>query len=222
MKKTSRIVAFVMSVVMVLALCACGDNAYKQIEGSWVCDLDVTEVMNNELESSLDVDDIDSGDVSLVFPVELIFNADRTYHFVYDQEKIAESFETYIDWLCVWVTDYMMEMMVDETGYSAELIDAVFESEYGMTLAEYVVAMMEESIDLDTLFAESQMEVSGYYKVEDNKLYLSSTTEFDDDSYLTYLISDNTLSIVEVVGEHEVFWEDIDEFADFPIAFSKN
>ncbi len=223
MKRTSRILALIMAVAMVISLCACAGNTdYVKLAGTWNTKLDVTDMMNDELAVSLGVDSIDSGDVKLEFDLTLNFNADKTYHFEYNEDAIAASFETYLDWLCDWMTDYMMDMMVEQTGFDAETINNVFVSEYGMTLAEYVDDLMAESVDLDTLFADSAMETEGYYKLEDNKLYLSnSLTDFDEDTYISYLVDGDALTFVEIVGDHDVFWDDISNTTDLPINFTR-
>jgi len=213
-----------MSVIMMISLCACAKaTPSTEIEGTWRCDIDVTEVMNSTLAESLGVEEIES-DVTLIFPLELTFNADQSCYFKYDQEAITDSFTVYLEWLTDWVVDYMMDQMVAETGFTPDVIDAFIESEYGMSFEDYVKAIMDQNIDLDALFNDSTMETSGYYVLNDNKIYLGHTLngiDAEGDNYISYAIDEDTLSFIDFAGDLDVFWDDVSDYATLPLDFIK-
>jgi len=223
MKKTGKIIALLMAVMMLVSLCACAPSPYEQIAGTWRCELDVTDAMNTELASALDVDEIDS-DVSLIFPIEITLREDQTCYFAYDKDAITDSFDSYIDWMGDWLVDYMMDSLVEETGLDEATLNAFFESEYGTSIAGYTDELLTSSIDVEDLLENAVTEFNAFYVLSDGKMFVGNhldeiSTEGDD--YMTYTFEDDILTLVDTVGELNVFWDDIGEFAEFPLEFTR-
>ena len=185
MKKLSKLLALLLALVMVFSLAACGadgedkentedtgsavvDNndekkepsAEEMIAGEWHSRFDLSDAMNLMMAASL-------GDVSLIPNTEVYMDltfkfADEKFVMVMEVDK--ESIEAYMADLADKMIDYMYAAY-EAQGVTKDVLDAQIEDAYGLTMEEYVNAMMEESLDgaLDEMNNESE---PVYYRVD--------------------------------------------------------
>lgn len=222
MKKLTKIMALVLCMAMVFALCACGKSDSEKFVGTWETEIDLSDVAIASLEAEIGdaMDYFDFG--KLISVATFNFNEDGTYKMTMKlDDKSLDEFNTVLE-------DGLMAMMYDATneelaayGMTMEEGDAAYLETYGMTIEEYnelyVEAFMEE-MDIQQLFADSSVE--GNWKVEDGKLYMTEDideTEFDAGDYDVYKeLTESSFTIVEeyVNGEK-------DEANMYPMVFTK-
>lgn len=198
MKKMRRIAGLMLAFVLVLSLCACGGNSAKALFGTWSYELDYTNIIEDmvpaEMQEMLP-------DEKLVMPLLLTFNEDMTVVASVDTEVVERSLDIYLDALI----DSLVEMMYKEaenSGINRDDFDALVEEAYGMGLAEYCEAIMEESVDIDMILDDLDMEESAGWKVEGGKLYVDENgTGFDAECYVEYTISGGKMTFTAEKGD---------------------
>lgn len=222
MKKLTKIMALVLCLAMVFALCACGKSDSEKLIGKWEAEVDLSDVAIASLEAELGdvMDYFDFG--KLISVMTFNFSEDGTYKMTMKlDDKSLEDFNAAFK-------DGLMALMYDATeeelaayDMTMEEGDAAYLETYGMTIEEYnelsVEAIMEE-MDFQQLFADNSLE--GNWKVEDGKLYMTEDVDddFDEGTYDVY--EDLTEAGFKIVTEFNDGEEDT-ESGVYPIAFSK-
>ena len=206
MKNVKRIAALLLALVMVFALCACsgsgkdkdkGEKVEKKtdaelIVGTWEAEMSMTDYYGDdmgELEGLEDYFDFDKIKITMTFE----FEEDGTYTLSVDGDE-AEIKAILRDGFKKLLND-----MLEGTGYTLE--DAA--AEEGMTVDEYLDAMMEESFGSgDLIDVDDEL---GEYKVKNGKLYLvEDGDELDEGDYFEYKLKGDKLTLVAKYSDGEL------------------
>lgn len=173
MKKRIALLAFV--AVLIIGLVGCdsikslifGENS--TLYGKWSMEADVTEVIKEQLEASLNT--TLSTNEKFYCYTELTLNKDGTYTYVIDKEKTEESMHKFIDDIAPDLEDYIYDNLAEQ-GFTKEEANGIFEKEKGMSIHDYVrkqLSVMELNMTASN--------VSGYYKADSPNLYFASSKE---------------------------------------------
>ncbi len=206
MKNVKRIAALLLALVMVFALCACsgsgkdkdkGEKVEKKtdaelIVGTWESEMSMTDYYGDdmgELEGLEDYFDFDKIKITMTFE----FEEDGTYTVSVDGDEaeikaiLRDGFEE------------LLNDMLEGTGYTLE--DAA--AEEGMTVDEYLDAMMEESFGSgDLIDVDDEL---GEYKVKNGKLYLvEDGDELDEGDYFECKLKGDKLTLVAKYSDGEL------------------
>ena len=198
MKNVKRIAALLLALVMVFALCACSGSGKDKdkdekvekktdaelIVGTWEAEMSMTDYYGDdmgELEGLEDYFDFDKIKITMTFE----FEKDGTYTLSVDGDE-AEIKAILRDGFKKLLND-----MLEGTGYTLE--DAA--AEEGMTVDEYLDAMMEESFGSGDLIDVD--DDTGEYKVKNGKLYLfDEGDELDEGTYYEYKLKGDKLTML--------------------------
>ncbi len=234
MKKFTKILALVLCLAMVFALCACGDSGEKKdgeekevvktdselFVGTWECKVDVTDQLNAELayEFADAADYIEFDAVYCVFTLTL--KDDGTYELSIGMDKSSQKeFESALEeGLYAYLEDALV-LEQEQLGMSDEEYEAAYMETYGMTPAELcdeTIAQVLDEFDLDDLFGD---ETEGNWKAKDGKLFM--TDDLDDE------ISDGDYDEYEDLSEDgftlvKGFTDGVEDDGDmYPMVFTK-
>lgn len=209
MKKRITLLALV--AVLIIGLVGCdsikslifGENS--TLYGKWSMEADVTEVIKEQLEASLNT--TLSTNEKFYCYTELTLNEDGTYTYVIDKEKTEESMHRFIDDIAPDLEDYIYDNLAEQ-GFTKEEANGIFEKEKGMSIHDYVreqLSVMELNMTASN--------VSGYYKATDTNIYFASTKDglTDCKDYYMYNLKGNTLTFSEGYGKYSK------EAAKYPI-----
>lgn len=238
MKKLTKIMALVLCLVMVFALCACGDSGEKQdteqkevkktdtelLVGNWKAEIDMTDVVVDSFAAEIGDEEVmsyfDFG--KIMTELTFTFNEDGTYKMTMElSNKTVKAFNTALE---EGVRAYMEDIIaaqIEAYGMTMEEFEAEYLEETGVTVADDIDANIEElmaEFDIEELLADSSIE--GNWKVENGKLYMTEDVDddFEDGTYDVY--EDLTEESFKIVAEYNDGEEDT-ESGVYPIAFTK-
>lgn len=167
----------------------------KELHGKWVCEITLTGEM------------VGTPGYFEGLPCKLYFEFGKTGE-VKSTVEIQDMF-TYMEESKRFSKDLILEALAQE-GISEELVDKVWQEEYGMTLDEYIDFVVAEA-DIDELF--EMMENEGCYYVTEGKLHLSESWHdtFESNSYR---VEDDVL-IFEFTEEDDELPEYAEKFTEW-------
>lgn len=199
MKKMTRLAALALVLVMVLSLCACGAKPEKELMGTWRYAYDFTDAVTGEMPA--DMVPYLPQEERLVIPVRLTFHEDMTYSATLDQDATVASINAYMEVLIQGLIE-MMYVTGEESGINREDMDAVIQEAYGTDIQSLCQEMMAESMDMDALMEEMDVEDAGDWKVKDGRLYMDVPDNgFSKNAYLEYVVNGATLTFVSNEGD---------------------
>ncbi len=231
MKKIKSVLAVLLAAAMLFCFAGCAKDATiagvsdsQRIVGSWTCEIDLTDYMNENI-GDLGLDGFEMPTDPIYIYINFDFEDDKTCALYLEEEKTLESMQDYIDSIMDAMVEYMYDSLEKESGMSREEADKYFNDYMGMSLKEYFDTAMEEYLSPEVL-AESFDDIDvneGYYKVEGGKLYMADTEEEleDCEEYVTYEFEGDNLKID--VGSSESDFESFEEMGiELPLVFEKN
>lgn len=183
-----KLMCIVLALAMMLCLTACGKPLSEDIVGSWVTYIDVADQM-----------EVEDFETEVQVPILITFTDDGEV----EMEPYGDEAEAAIEQLEADMLDYMMDTFyasMEESGYTREQADELYEAAYGVTVREYFEAYIE-SADLYASF-ETSFSGEAEYEVDDEEMII----EIDGDEF-TVEIDGDTLTFVD--AEDEEAWEDI-------------
>ena len=218
--------ALIMALVLALSLVACGEkNDNKKLMGTWTYTVDMTEMMNQEMAASLELEELTVG---ADFGMDLVLTVadDGAYSLAVDTAATGDSLNAYLQAL----TPALIESMyasAEQQGVSREEFDAGL-AESGMSAEELVSAILG-AFDLGTLLEsmlgdEAGAIDSGYCTAKDGKLYMAATAEeLANADYVTYTFnSDGTMSWTDEDGQvSSQLAPEEQELFQFPMVWTK-
>ena len=132
MKKT---IAALLALVMALSLTACSKNETKKLVGTWQYAMDLTQVMNEEMAESYELEELDSAATFCVY-MDFTVAEDGSYTLGVDMDATGESLTGYYQAL----TPVLAELVYaagEAQGMSREEYEKALEA-MGMTVEEYI------------------------------------------------------------------------------------
>ena len=196
-KRISVLLCLVM--VLSLCLCGCGKND-TAILGTWKTNIDMAEAVNEAMSA----EDPELGKYlalpSFNVTMTMTFREDGTYKMEVDEAAVLEELDNVSTTLMYGMLDYL-QVMLAEQGLELDY-NAIIEMS-GLNL-ETVKEELKNSIDLEAMFREVDME--GQYLAEKGKLYTtpSLSEKVSKSSYESYMISGNTMVVNEGKGAPSV------------------
>lgn len=201
-----RRIAILMSVVMMLAMCAmlsgCGEKESKStpktdeelIIGDWTAELDMTDLMSEAMMGTEEMEEMEEyfKFEGIAFKINMSFKEDGTCTLKVDEDSVEECMNLVID----QAIDGMILMMEDLTGMTfADMaaMSSMTEDEYKQALKDELLA--EADMGEDFVAELGIEEETANYELKDGKIYTSET------DYMAYELSGNELKITEIVEE---------------------
>lgn len=201
MKKT---IAALLALVMALSLTACSKNETKKLVGTWQYAMDLTQVINEEMAESYELEGLDSAAAFCVY-MDFTVAEDGAYTLGVDMDATGESLTGYYQAL----TPVLAELVYaagEAQGMSREEYDAALEA-MGMTLEEYISTIFS-AVDMGELLtlmlgSDAGTESAGWCKAVDGQLFMAETAdELDAAGYVAYTLnSDGTMSWTDDDGQ---------------------
>lgn len=210
MKKISAVLSIVLVLSMLLCLTGCSSDADKLV-GTWECELDLSEQLNDELASDPEVAEfVEIKDFTMVIIME--FEDDGTYSMSVDEDALGETFESLKVDVAEGMAAYLENMALEEMGVEMTA-DEIMELA-GMNMDDLINSVFTEEM-LDELV--SGMEQEGNFEAKNGKLYTSAGLDYDVDPevYETYELDGDELTLLEYHGD------DDDVMDIYPMEFEK-
>jgi len=180
------------------------------IEGEWECTIDMVDTLNDQFEEAgmggyFDID-------NFKITMQLEFDDDGNYSMTVDEDALKDTMDDVIDSMTTGLED-MLADLAEENGMTFDDLMSAMGYE---SMSDY----MEEAFSEDTFNdMVTTMETEGKYKVEDDKLFMTTSKEedFSDDEYDIFELDGDELKFTERVGSDE---ED-DMSMYYPITFER-
>lgn len=188
MKRTITVLA---SLLAVLLLAGCDRVETKKLAGTWYCDIDVTERMNEAAETALGLSAGADGAMALrmVFTVQ----PDGAYTLGYDLEAIRAALDGYAATLHEAAVERIYAA-AEAQGYSREEYDEAMTSA-GISVEDMADAVFDgvDDGELTALLTGGSETVSGWCKAINGKLLLADSADIPEDAaYIAYTLENET------------------------------
>lgn len=189
MKKASKVLVVLLTLVMVLSICGCGGNdSGKDLVGTWSLDYDLADLLAGEMGE--EYADFNS---PLNMTICFEFKEDKTFTMYGEPESFKANYATWLEEFLSFSTDMMYEMF-SEQGIGKEDADTQFEATYGTSMQDYLRQTFESEVNVDDLLNE--MTTNGKYDTSGDKLYMAEEgEEIDKNAYDVFTISGDTLKL---------------------------
>lgn len=249
MKKNllALLMALVMLVSCVGLLAGCGGSKDKDLVGTWVAEMDMTEgfkatfadEMVNEMASAglgdMSADDLfDLTRLNAVMEWKMVMNEDGSMTMSLDAQKMADSLQDVMNDSEIKIKaaiPTIMEAIFAQQGMSMSDVEALLAAQ-GMSMDDMVdemgnelsAAISEGMADINS--SELNVEESGYYTVNGDKLYVvdNKGDKPNPDEYLQFELKGDELVVTDMPAElREVFGE-MEEMAGgslLPLTFKR-
>lgn len=240
MKSFKRILALLLALMMIFALCACDSDKGKDkdddgddvkvenkkdndkktdddkktdaelIVGTWEGEIDFSEFLDEYMNDS-DMDEsmlmllayFDFSSIDYIMTVEFEENGDYALGFSADEAQVKKMFRD-------GMRDMLNDMLI---GSGMTLADLA--AQESMTEDEYLDALVDQSLDVDEMFADANE--SGTYDIKDGKIYFTADgDEKDADNYTEYKLKGDKLTFVASYDGGEPVEESV-----YPINFDR-
>lgn len=214
MKKVSKVVVVLLTLAMVLSLCACGggDNG-KELVGTWGLEYDMADLLAGEMGDEF-ADFTAPLEISICFE----FKEDGTFRMFGEEASFKANFATWLDEFVAFGTDIMYKEF-DAQGLSQEEADAAFQESQGTSISDYLRTTFETSVDIDALLAE--MALSGTYETSGDKLYMAQDGEsIDKNAYDVFTVDGSKLKL-ELPAGVDASEGEILPGLSYPLEFTK-
>lgn len=216
MRNMMKLISVVLVLTMVMMLGGCGASQKDALLGTWEATLDLTEMMNEEMQMDEEMAEyITVSDFSL--KMVMTFNEDDTYSMNIDKASVEAAMESMMGDLEAGMTKYFEDMLT-EMGMTDVSVDDLL-AEMGMSMDQLMEESYAAAMEEEDLFGE--LDAEGNFKVKDGKIFLSDGKDYavDENVYDTYTLENGVLTLTETVDpdmddETAKFVE-----AMYPIAF---
>ena len=203
MTKLKRITAVLLVVIFAVSLCACSPG--NPLAGKWNYNLKFNDIIESYVKNSINSADesqkamyeelykaFDDCDVMLTME----FNNDKSFKLAIDEDSAQASIVKIKENMKTAIPNAFKAM-----GMSDEVFEKYLKSQN--KTVEDLVNQFTEEFSVDQL--TKGVGTSGYYELEDNKLFLFTGDKRVDANYCEVEIKGNELSITKVNGTVEGF-----------------
>ncbi|MBE6984150.1 MAG: hypothetical protein E7434_00790 [Ruminococcaceae bacterium] len=201
MKTTKILLCMLLSLCLILIMCACAGSEKspaaqkddtpsttereltlaEKLVGEWALELDVTDMIVDQLEESLEMDLSDkTSELELIFDVRFDFEENGNCELYFDEASMEYSMGNFFDDLCPILADVTYEMLEAE-GMSKDETDEMFEVQFGSGVEEYFRTSIEEGLSIADLFGELPS-ISSTYKLEGDQLTIAVDGVYGNDA----------------------------------------
>lgn len=184
MRKTAAVLAALLAALM---LAGCGSRAEtKKMAGSWYCDVDVTQQMNDAALEALGVAATSGSTMTLrmVFTLQ----PDGAYTLGYDTAAVRTALDNYSAALRTAAAESIYAA-AEAQGYDREEYDAAME-QAGITVEQMADAVFDgiDDQELVSLLTGDSAGSSGYCKAESGRLHMADSADaLEDADYVSYI-----------------------------------
>lgn len=185
MKKLKKLSAILLAFVMVLAFAACGKSELNAV-GTWSVKLDLSAAMKDELGS-----EFSDFNAPFAFTIYLDLNKDGSYKMFVDEKETEKDMNTFMEALADYFVDYLYTAM-EAQGIDRAAAQTALEQQFGMSVRDYALQMLKESMDITEL--TDSMVQEGVYEIKDNKFYMG-LDKIDKTVYDLITIKEDTLTL---------------------------
>lgn len=215
MKKTiTTVLAVVMVFAMMTMFTGCG-NDNSTLIGTWKADVNLASTVNKNLGDLGEMAEyltLENFNVTMV----LTFKSDDTFHMTIDEASVETAFSGLMEDLEAGVMR-MMEDELAELGLDMTVEEMLAASGMSIdSLMEEAFAALDQEELIKSVVEESTSE--GKFLAKDGKLCMSAGLEYNVDPacYEVYTLQDDTLTLVENVGDDTMDLTDM-----YPLVFKK-
>lgn len=209
-----RICAVLLILALVLGLGGCG----KGIAGVWAWELDLTRLMAEDMGAALGAEGIEPPE-KMVLTVLLTLNRDGSFTLTVDKEPSAASAESFF-WGLAPVLKELYYASYESRGISREKLDGLLEKQ-GKTLDGLVAELMTH-LSADELLEAYQVDRSGYWVQEGDRLYLLSEKDGQDRSEsLRFTLSGAEMTVTEIASESLLHNEPVEAQIRLPVTLTR-
>lgn len=189
MKRISKMIAVLLTLVMALTICGCGgSDSGKELIGTWAIQYDLADMLAGEMG-----DEFAGFSSPLEMSICFEFREDGTFTMYGEEESFKANFATWLDEFLAFSTDMMYDEFAKQE-LSKEEADAAFQETYGTSIEDYLRQTFESEVDLDALLQE--MATSGKYETSGNKLHMAEEgEEIDKNAYDVFTVTGSTLKL---------------------------
>lgn len=215
-KNAMKLVSLVLVMTLVLLLGGCSSGDKEALLGTWVAEMDMTDLFNDsikmgageEIGAYLNVNDF-------TLTMLLTFNEDDTYTMVLDESALEDTVAAMRSDLQAGLEQYLIDSVAAQLGIEMS-IEEILEAS-GVTMEELMDEIITQDL-IDSMVADIASE--GKFLAEEGKLYLSAGFDYEVDKniYETYTLDGDSLTLLEYISTEEV-----DEYTKsmYPMAFTK-
>lgn len=152
-------------------MCACGSK--ESLAGTWKTEVDITSFVTDGigLAESFGLEEDFTMESNLVVPLNLELKEDGTCTLSLDKEGFSASADAFFAELIDIVVEATYKM-AEDNGMTREQMDEMSDGD----LKTYIQALFD-SMDLEGMLAEEDLNKSGAWKAEDGKLYLADSAD---------------------------------------------
>lgn len=215
----------------------------QRMVGTWTTEYQALDALIKGFEigvGDVDLSGLDLRDYlsSFVILYSMEFREDGTYQITFDHEKLHEQFDGLKEPVCRFLKDYFcaeLSRQLASSGITLDLtddsamknlvgytLDELIETSLGMSIEELVESLFEDDEMKSAIGSIEGLDQTGCFEVDETRLYIKETADgaFDYDTYETYELSGDTLTLTGFVGDAEAE-STFSSLGIYPIVFQR-
>ena len=188
-KSLSLLACLSMMCALLLMCSGCGGGGKKALVGTWESSLDLTDMVNEQMEAGMGSDQ----ELMQYFTIKdfsiklaLTFNEDDTYKLAVDEAAMGQSLDNILADFKEGATRYF-EDLIAESGQEMTVDEAL--SAMGLTMDDFMDQLFSKE---DMMSSLGEMESSGTFQAKGGMIYM---TDGDGTGVEPYELEDSTLTL---------------------------
>ncbi len=188
-KSLSLLACLSMMCALLLMCSGCGGGDKKALVGTWESSLDLTDMVNEQMEAGMGSDQ----ELMQYFTIKdfsiklaLTFNEDDTYKLAVDEAAMSQSLDNILADFKEGATRYF-EDLIAESGQEMTVDEAL--SAMGLTMDDFMDQLFSKE---DMMSSLGEMESSGTFQAKGGMIYM---TDGDGTGVEPYELEDSTLTL---------------------------
>lgn len=214
-KKLISVCCLLLAMGLVFGLCGCVDQEKDALRGKWRCEIDLTELINQEFAADPETAEYLKVD-AFCLTVEMEFKEDDTFAMRLDEASAETAVSDLLTSVSAGMETYLEDLYYDQTGVTMEIDDLL--AAMGMTMEDLLEQMFpEETLEELKIQMFGGFNKTGKFAAEEGKLFTSAGLEYeiDPEIYETYTCEGNVLTVLSYVGP------DAPDMQVYPLVFQK-